>query len=177
MKKKKLLSSILIIVLCLLITGCGKETKNTETIIESNGKNVDLSSKKHKICKGDGHIDSNSQANMIYDIYYKDNIIYLLKSQQQIISSNKETLDTYEQSFKGIASHYEGLEYYDTEITKTETSVNYIITINYEKIDTKKLIEIEGEEDNIFDNGYARLDKWVALSSQFGVTCEEAEDV
>ena len=81
---------------------------------------------KHKICKGEGTIDSSSQANMLFDVYYKENEIYLLKSTQQIISSKTETLDLYEESFKGIREHYIGLEYYDTEIKKNETSVEYI---------------------------------------------------
>jgi len=171
--KRRIISSIIILVLCLLITGCN----NKENIVISNGQKVNTSKMKHKICKGEGTIDSSSQANMLFDVYYKENEIYLLKSTQQIISSKTETLDLYEESFKGIREHYIGLEYYDTEIKKNETSVEYIQTINYEKIDIDKLLSIEGENDNIIENGKAKLDKWLTLSKQFGVKCEEAEDV
>ena len=83
----------------------------------------------------------------------------------------------YEESFNNIKKNYEGLEYYDTEIKKNETSIEYIQTINYDKMDINKLLDIEGEKDNIIENGHAKLDKWLALSKQFGVKCEEAEDV
>ena len=176
--RRIILSSILLIAFCLLVTGCNEPNKDSlNKDIKSNGEQVDLSKTQHKICKGSGHIDNNSQANMTYDIYYKNNVIYLLRSNQQIISTSEETLNTYEESFKGISEHYKGLEYYDTEIVKNETSVDYTITINYEKIDIDKLLDIEGEEDNIVENGKAKLDKWLTLSQQFGVKCEEAEDV
>lgn len=167
--KKIIISSI--IILCFLVTGC----KNNEEVI-SDGKKVNVSKMNHKICSGEGSIDSNSKANMTYDIYYRDNVIYILVSKQQVISSKKETLDIYEKSFNEIRDHYAGLEYYDTEVNKNETSVEYIQTINYEKIDTNKLISIEGEKDNIIENGKAKLDKWLSLSNQFGVKCKEVEE-
>ena len=170
--KRIIISSVILLVFCLLVTGCNSD--NEEVI--SNGKKVNTSKLKHKSCKGEGHIDNNSQANMFYEVYYKENVIYLLKSTQQIISSKTETLDLYEESFNNIKKNYEGLEYYDTEIKKNETSIEYIQTINYDKMDINKLLDIEGEKDNIIENGQAKLDKWLALSKQFGVKCEEAED-
>jgi len=175
--KKTIISSILVIAICLFITGCENNNHNSSVEIISNGEKVNTSKLKHKICKGEGNIDSNSQANMLFDIYYKNNDIFLLKSTQQIISSKEETLDIYEESFENIRKHYEGLEYYDTEILKNETSIQYIQTINYEKIDIDKLLSIEGEKDNIVENKKAKLDKWLTLSKRFGVKCEEAEDI
>ena len=35
-----------------------------------------------------------------------------------------------------------------------------------------KLIEIEGEEDNVFENKIPKVSKWLDLSKKFGTTCE-----
>ena len=40
------------------------------------------------------------------------------------------------------------------------------------KIDTDKLLEIEGEEDNIIKDGKVKLDDWLDFAEQFGTKCE-----
>ena len=56
-----------------------------------------------------------------------------------------------------------------------DTTVISDITINYEKIDVEKLLEIEGEEDNIIENGKAKVEKWLTLAKKFGTECEDEE--
>ena len=53
-------------------------------------------------------------------------------------------------------------------------SVTYNIDIDYEKVDVKKIIELEGEEDNIFDNNKAKLSKYLEFSKKLGITCSES---
>ena len=44
---------------------------------------------------------------------------------------------------------------------------------NLEKIDKTKLLQIEGDEDNIIEDGKAKLSLWLEMASKFGVTCKE----
>ena len=44
--------------------------------------------------------------------------------------------------------------------------------INYGKIDTDKLLAIEGEEDNVIKDGKVKLDDWLDFAEQFGTKCE-----
>ena len=53
-------------------------------------------------------------------------------------------------------------------------SVTYTATISYDKININKLLQIEGEEDNIIKNGQAKLSLWLELASKVGTVCEEA---
>ena len=39
----------------------------------------------------------------------------------------------------------------------------------------EKLLEIEGEEDNIIENGKAKVEKWLTLAKKFGTECEDEE--
>ena len=56
---------------------------------------------------------------------------------------------------------------------KTAVLVERIIRkIIDDKVDIDKLIEIEGEEDNIFENKIPKVSKWLDLSKKFGTTCE-----
>ena len=68
---------------------------------------------------------------------------------------------------------YEGLKYYDNIVTRTDNSIISDTTINYAKIDIDKLLEIEGEEDNVIENGKVKLSTWLNFAKKFGVTCED----
>ena len=44
------------------------------------------------------------------------------------------------------------------------------------EIDIDKLIDIEGEKDNIFENKVAKVDKWLELAKRLGTKCELVEE-
>ena len=93
---------------------------------------------------------------------------------EKVTSGDQSRLEEYEVAYKNISSHYEGLEYYNTSIIRDSNSVTNNTIINYEKIDIDKLLEIEGEEDNVVENGKVKLSTWLGFAEKFGTTCEEA---
>ena len=172
MKKLKTISSILVLlVVVLLITGC--DDNNNKVI--SNGKKVNTSKMEHKHCTGDGTME-NGEVTLEYDIYYTDERLNIVKSVTTIKSDSSSVLDTYEKAYKDIHKYYEGLEYYDTSVVRGDTTVTSTITINYDKIDIDELIDIEGEEDNIFERKVPKVEKWLSLAKKFGTKCEVVED-
>ena len=128
-----------------------------------------------KQCSRQGSVQGGT-ANLNYEIFYTDDKINLLRSEEQVVSNDQNVLKTYEDAYRGIHKHYEGLQYYDTEVVVGENSVTSVITINYDKINIKQLLAIEGEEDNIIENGTAKLSKWLELSKKFGTKCEDVEE-
>ena len=99
----------------------------------------------------------------------------ILHSIDKVISEDSASLDQYEKAYRGIAKNYEGLKYYDITITRDSNSVTNDVVINYGKIDTKKLLDIEGEEDNVIVDGKVALETWVGFAEQFGTVCEKVE--
>lgn len=172
MKKYKIIITSIIILLA--TTGCNFKNENSSQVI-SNGKAINTSSMKHKHCTRQGKVEGGS-ANLSYELFYTGENLNILKSEEQIISNDKNILKTYEDAYRKIHKNYEGLQYYDAEVVLGDTSVTSIITINYDKINIKKLLAIEGEEDNIIENGTAKVSKWLELSKKFGTKCEEVED-
>ena len=159
----------IIIVLFLVILLCGCESKDNEIII--NNKPVNTSKMEHKHCTREGSLDG-GEVKLEYDIYYTGSTLNILKSQEKVISANEEILNIYEEAYKNVHSNYSGLDYYDTEVIRGDTTVTSNISINYDEIDIDKLIEIEGEEDNIFEGKIPKVDKWLSLAKKFGTTCE-----
>lgn len=159
----------IIIVLFLVILLCGCESKDNEIII--NNKPVNTSKMEHKHCTREATA-TGAEVKLEYDIYYTGSTLNILKSQEKVISANEEILNIYEEAYKNVHSNYSGLDYYDTEVIRGDTTVTSNISINYDEIDIDKLIEIEGEEDNIFINKVPKVDKWLELAKKFGTTCE-----
>lgn len=154
----KILRSSIVLVMVLLLAGCGS--------------NSSVSSDGVKKCTRTGTV-TNGSTEMNYEVYYKGEYVVLLHSTEKIISDSSSVLDTYEEAYKNIFKQYEGLEYYDNKITRSSNSVTNEITINYEKIDMGKLLDIEGEENNVIENGKVKLDTWLSFAKKYGVTCEE----
>lgn len=167
--KNKLL--VLSLFCLLLITGCGSKNK-----VISNGKKVNTSKMQVMHCKREATASNGIDVELKYDLYYNGENLNILHSMEKVTSSKSENLDTYEDAYKKIHENYKGLEYYDAKVERSKDSVTSDITINYEKIDIEKLLEIEGEEDNIIKNGKAKVDEWITLAKKFGTKCEEEKE-
>lgn len=176
---KKISRIILLLIITLFITtGCEENTGTSQTNpgkneIISNGERVDTSTMKHKHCTRDASAGTNTELVLEYDVYYTGEILNILISHEELITNDQETLQTYETAYKQIAVNYEGLEHYEQKVTKTKNSVTNEIKINYDEIDIKKLLAIEGEEDNIIEDGKAKVDLYLALLKKFGGKCED----
>lgn len=151
----------LIIILLLIIpfiTGC----ENKEKI--------------HEHCTRSATAGENVDVKLEYELYYKDDVLLKLESVEQITSEEEETLDLYESAYRNIHNNYANLKYYDTNIERKDNTVTSKIVIDYKRIDIDKLIEIEGEEDNIFEDKIPKASKWKELAKKLGAKCEVVED-
>ena len=172
---KKKISLLLLIVLSLfIIVGCDNE--DDENLIVSNNEKVDVSEMEHQHCTRAANAGEGIEVRLDYDIYYKGDSLLLLKSVEKVITDDKTSLDTYENAYNSIKKYYEGLDYYDHKVVRNSNSVTNSITINYEKIDIDALVAIEGEEDNIIEDGVAKVSKWRELGKKFGVVCNKNSD-
>lgn len=165
---KKIGILVCLVLICFLVSGC--ETKKMEKVI-INDKVIDTATMEHKHCSREATLDG-GDAKLEYDIYYTGDVLNLLISKEKIISSSEEILNIYEEAYKSIHLNYKELEGYDTSIERGDTTVTSIIKIDYDNIDINKLIEIEGEGDNIFENSIPKVNKWLELAKKFGTTCE-----
>ncbi len=158
------------ILLLVFITGCDSKK---DVVVE--GKKINTASMEHKHCTRNGSMD-NGEVNLNYDIYYTGEVLNIVKSVEEVTSSDESILDTYEEAYKKIHAYYEGLDHYDTSVVRNNNSVISTITIDYDNVSYDKLIEIEGEEDNIFEDRIPKVNKWLELGKKFGVSCKIVEE-
>ena len=149
---------LLIIAILLVCVGCQKASVNDKKGVLQ--------------CSRTGSIDG-ATSQMFYELYYSGDYLTVLHSTEQVISDDQVILDTYEDAYKNIYKSYENLKYYDAKVIRDNDSVRTDVTINYEKIDIDKLLEIEGEEDNVIGkDGKVKLETWLDFAEPFGVKCE-----
>ena len=165
---KKISIFIFLFLIIVLLSGC-EDKKEKEVII--NNKTINTVSMEHKHCTREATA-TNAEVKLEYDIYYTGEKLNILESKEEIISADDEVLNTYESAYKSIHANYEGLDNYDTKVVRGDTTVISTISINYDEIDINKLIEIEGEEDNIFVNKVPKVSKWLEFAKKFGTKCE-----
>lgn len=187
---KKNISKILITsFLILLLAGCGSNENKTTTTNNISSKDNEITSSPYDkgylevneedvegmekmTCTREATGENSSEVNLNYELYYEGEYLGLIHSMEEVVSEDADTLDKYETAYINIYKNYEDLEYYDTSVVRTSNSVTNDTIINYKKIDTNKLLEIEGEEDNIIKDGKVKLDDWLDFTSQFGMECE-----
>ena len=175
---KKIVSLFIILFLSLLITGCGnKEEQEKVPVVNKDSilDHIDKAGSGKLKCSREAYASTGVDVDLSNEVEYKDGYITLLHSVDVITSDDQDSLDLYEDAYIKIAKNYKGLKYYDITISRTANSVINDVVINYEKIDIDKLLDIEGEEDNVIVNGKVALETWVGFAEKFGIKCEKVE--
>ena len=167
---KRIFVIISLFLIVILLCGCEEKEK-----VVVNGKTINTSKMEHKHCTRNGTLDG-GEVKLEYDIYYTGNVLNVVKSLEKVISPDENILNSYEEAYKKIHAHYIGLDNYDTEVVRGDTSVTSIMNINYDEIDIDELISIEGEEDNIFENKVPSVSKWLEFAQKLGTKCELVND-
>ena len=175
---KKKISFLIVLISCFFITGCGNEEVKEKVPVANKSSildKIDEAGSGKLRCSREAFASEGIDVELTNEIEYENGYIMILHSIDKVISDNRESLDQYEDAYKKIAKNYEDLKYYDVKITRDSNSVTNDVVINYGKIDTKKLLDIEGEEDNVIVDGKVALETWVGFAEKFGTVCEKVE--
>lgn len=166
MKKNKI---IILFICILLLTGCSSsnETNDIDNLYDVTGFI-------HTTCTRDASVeDSDTTVDINIDLYSDEaGYLQILKSKEVITSSNSNTLTQYEEAYKSIYKAYENIDYYDNEVLRVDNKVTSTTVIHYGKVDMNKILEIEGEEDNVkVENGKIKLSDWKKFAKEYGTKC------
>lgn len=154
MKKRYLLLAVIIPII-FLVTGCTslKNIEKSMTCSRSMNQN-------------------DMRTNLNYKVFYKNNYVTRVKSEESIETSSTSTLNTYKEQIEKIYSPYKDVKFYQYNVTINDNKLVSTVDINYEKIDTKKLIEIDSANSQLIKNGKVKLSDVRSLYEQLGATCK-----
>lgn len=150
---KKILAAI-IIVGTVLFTGCGAEKEKTMKCSRTINQ-------------------ATIKMNLTYNVTYKGDYVTKIKSSEEITTEDNSTLESYKTQLESTTASFKDIEHYDHEVKIDGNTLTSTITIDYEKIDTDKLIEIDSSMKQIIKDGKISVETIEALYNQLGVTCEK----
>ena len=108
----------------------------------------------------------------VYTAKYKDNIVTKLKTIEKVISDEEENLKVYQEKIEELYSEYQDIPYYDNQIDIKDDTLTSTTVIQYDKIDTDKLIEIGRGNASVIKNGKVEIKDLESLYQQNGCNCK-----
>ena len=179
MKRNKIVLFLLIISLVFIVSGCKKD--EPEIINMSNDQsgnndnylyNIDVNASGELLCTRDALMPTGMNGEFKYNITYKKGVITVFHSMERVSSNDVSKLDEYENSYNTIKDRYKDLKYYNITISRENDSITYDSVIYYNKIDFDELIEVEGNENKLYNDNKLLLKTWYNYVKDFGVSCQ-----
>lgn len=153
MKRKYLFLAVIISVM-FLVTGCSSNSKEkTMTCSRTMDQNE-------------------MKTSLSYKISYKGDYVTRVKSEESIETSDTSTLNTYKEQIEKIYNPYKDVKYYQYDVRIDGNKLVSTVDINYEKIDTDKLIKIDSANSQLINDGKVKVSSVKSLYEQLGATCK-----
>ena len=155
MKKSKIFSrGVLGVIMLLLVTGCGNDkdmlSMTCTRAMDQNGIKTSLK----------------------YNVKYKDKYVSRIKMTETIETDSTDILNTYKEQLESLYDPYKEVKYYDYNVNINGNKLTSTTDINYEKVDTDKLIEIDASNGQIIKDGKIRVDDIKSVYESLGATCK-----
>lgn len=152
MKRKYLFLAVTMLVV-FLVTGCSSSEEKTMTCTRTMNQ-------------------SEMKTNLNYKVTYSGDYVNRVQSEESIETSDTTTLNTYKEQIEKIYTPYKDIKYYTYNVTIDGNKLVSTVDINYAKIDTKKLIEIDSANSQLINDGKVKLSSVKSLYEQLGATCK-----
>lgn len=150
--KKKILGVSLLSITALLLTGCGN-TEKTMTCERSLNQ-------------------SGFKSSLNYTITYKGDYVSRVKSVENVESTNSAVLESFKTQVENLYKAYDGIKYYDYHVDVKDNKLTSTADINYEKVDTAKLIEVDSANGKLIKDGKIKISDIKSVYEQLGATCK-----
>ena len=154
MKKKFLL--IMLLVMTLLVTGCGSGKKETKVMS----------------CSLKGTITQGVETNSNYKVTYEGDYVKVIETEEVIVSDDITYLETVKDKVESIYSPYKDVEHYNYNVKVEGNTLTSTTEINYSKIDMNELFKINSAIGTLMEDNKLKVSDVKKLYKQMGITCE-----
>ncbi len=151
--KKKIKYLAVFIVSVIFLTGCGNNGVQTMTCTRTMNQN-------------------GIKTGLKYTVIYQGDYVTRVKSVETIETDSSEVLDAYQEQIESIYSPYKGIDYYEYDVSIDGDKLTSTVDINYEKIDTDKLLEIDSANGQLIKDGKIKLSDIKSVYEAIGAVCE-----
>ena len=142
-----------------LITGCSSKSKD----IVNNGNVMTCTRSVNK---------NGMKTSLNYKVYYEGDDVTRIKSEESIQMENNKSLKGYKEQIEKVYEPYKNVKFYNYNIAIRGNKLISKVDINYSKIDTNKLIEIDKANSQIITDGKIKVSSVKSLYEKLGATCK-----
>ena len=154
MKKKfRIWQVVLGVCSLLLVTGCGNNSMESMTCTRTMNQNGIKTSLK-------------------YNVEYEGNYLSRIKTVETVETDDTYILNTYKNQIESLYSPYKGVEYYEYNVDIADNKLTSTVDINYAKVDTDKLLEIDSANGTLIKDGKISVDDIKSVYESLGATCK-----
>lgn len=139
--------------LLVLVTGCSTTEKTLVCTRTTNQNNVKM--------------------DLNYTIEYSGKYVNKVKTTEKVESSSKELLETYKSSIESLYSPYKDIEHYNYNVTIKDDTLTSTTDIDYSKIDTDKLINVDSANKQLIKDGKVAVEDLKKTYESLGAECKE----
>ncbi len=154
-----------------LLTGCGKTESNKQQE-EKQNEVQEQQEEKTMECSRTATVAEGVQLDVKYTVTYVGEDVKKVYSNEKVISENKQYLEAYKTQVDKIYAPYKDLQYYDTNVRIEGNTLISEATIQYDKIDTDKMIEIDSANATLIRDGKVKVADLKTAYSTLGATCK-----
>ena len=155
MKKKfKIWQVVLGVCSLLLVTGCGN-SNNMESMTCTRTMNK-----------------NGIKTSLKYNVEYEGDYVSRIKTVETVETDDTDILNTYKDQIESLYSPYKDVEYYEYNIDITDNKLTSTVDINYAKVDTDKLLEIDSANGALIKDGKISVDDIKSVYESLGATCK-----
>lgn len=183
--------SIVLLVGLLVFTGCSdnndkkldNDSEKGTSVQSNNDKSSDKDSKKEtevqekettKVlrCTKTGEVTTGVEADLTYEVTYTGSYVDEVHTVEKLTTDNEQYLEQYKTLVEAGYSPYKYVKYYDYDVQVKDGVLTSTVDINYAKIDTDKMIEIDSNNSLLIKNGKVKLSDIQDMYEQLGAVCK-----
>mgnify|MGYP002085116373 CR=1 FL=1 len=151
---KKFSKTLSVLVLSILVlTGCGKDKKEVMTCTRTLNQN-------------------NVEMGFTYKINYTGDYVNTIETTEEVKSENAEYLNTLKTAVENTYAPYKNVEHYNYNVKIDGNKLVSTTKIDYDKIDTKKLIELDSANGKLIKDGKVKMNDLKQVYESLGATCK-----
>lgn len=109
---------------------------------------------------------------LLYTVNYKGEYVTSVNSIEKLSCEDGFVLYSYQEDIEYIYEPYKELKYYDYDVKIEGNTLISETNIDYTKVNTKRMIEIDESNANLIRNGHITVDTLEAYYQTLGVVCE-----
>ena len=150
----KTVKVLLIGIVCIIgLTGCNSDSKETLTCTRTQNQN-------------------NIKTSLKYTINYKDSYVTKVKSVETVETSDLDILNSYKEEIENLYSPYDNIDYYEYNVVINDHKLTSTVNINYEKVDTDRLLEIDSSNGQLIKDGKIKINDIKEVYENLGAICK-----